>query len=192
MEVDVNCFERISFALKYYQARGYTFVDVPAMIPKADVETLCPDKDRIFYVEGSDLALVGSAEQSLFHLTAESLLKRGVYVAFTPCYRREPTLNRLTQREFYKVELFSSDSTKKTYYDMIEDASLLFTTLSNSKLKPKKFDAGEHGLDLVTQRLQIELGSYGSRVKENIVWHYGTGIAEPRFSVATEVEGSFL
>ena len=30
----------------------------------------------------------------------------------------------------------------------------------------------------------IELGSYGIRQHENITWVYGTGLAEPRLSIA--------
>jgi hypothetical protein len=32
----------------------------------------------------------------------------------------------------------------------------------------------------------IEIGSYGWRQNQDIIWAYGTGLAEPRFSIANQ------
>jgi hypothetical protein len=56
-----------------------------------------------------------------------------------------------------------------------------FQTLTTGHLNIVQTEIG-HDIELNS----IEIGSYGWRQHRDIIWAYGTGLAEPRFSIANQ------
>jgi hypothetical protein len=64
-----------------------------------------------------------------------------------------------------------------SYDQVMQDAKYVLSHLTRKLIKIEKT---KEGSDLTIDG--IEIGSYGVRNHKNIIWVYGTGLAEPRFS----------
>jgi hypothetical protein len=161
----------IAKSIDYYKSIGYKYVEVPWVVSD---EAICTTLNKSSYDEKN--RVVGSAEQSFIQLMIDKDIKPGSYVACTPCFRDELIINNVSYPYFLKVELIIVDK-----YDIdkcLNDAKGFFINY-NSNVIPLKTD---NGYDLMLN--DIEIGSYGVRKYKDYVWTYGTGLAEPRFSVA--------
>jgi hypothetical protein len=182
----------IGEAVQYYRRHGFTYVEVPWIVPRAVIDVTIPPGHVPHETTGG--ALVGSAEQSFVAMMLDGQLKRGEsYVAASPCFRDDPP-DRLHQTTFFKVELvyisdgqdpWDEDLKRKFAHGMALTAQRFF----HSTLLPKGSPATSivqtaDGYDIEYQG--IELGSYGVRGHNGWTWVYGTGLAEPRFSIATK------
>ena len=133
--------------------------------------------------------LVGSAEQSFLHLALNGMLKAGRYVAASPCFRDDPP-DRFHRRTFFKVELIDlyaagSEGLRQTPLYMAHTALRLFRALPGGE-QAKIVPTGEDTYDIELRG--VELGSYGTRSYDRWSWVYGTGLAEPRFTLAVQSE----
>ena len=201
-------------ALDYYEKAGYKYVDVPWAVSQEAVLITRPPhiQTPVFryrvdykgfvpehvgaacgYIEqGTDLCPVASAEQSFLQMKIDDPTFSGKLMALTPCFRNEPVIDELHQPYFMKVELINWDKTGREDMDkMIADARLFFedqlwvAAIHNTDPDP----IGIVAYDLVTTHSKIELGSYGIREHPKVGrWVYGTGLAEPRYSLALAKE----
>lgn len=172
---------RLGRAMAFYAARGYVAVDVPWWVPEDVTATTCTDRGRVMSVPGSG-DLVGSAEQSFLAMERQGALGRGRFVACTPCFRREPIVDRTHLLSFMKVELYRNDAaTPAALNETISDAEAFMLSelgVAGSLVRvptPEGWDLEIDG---------IEVGSYGVRTFAGCSWTFGTGLAEPRFSTA--------
>lgn len=187
---------RLAGAYLFYQSLGYKPVDVPWLVPRHVSFMTCADPARI--VETSlGLDLVGSAEVSFLGVQQRSPDYCGRYVAITPCFRNEP-IDELHQRYFMKVELFEGaygtdlDSSSCGPKILLHDSDRLLTNMVDYALEyMRTVIGGTHDLRVVTttegydiELNGIEVGSYGKRKGPRGDYLYGTGLAEPRFSIA--------
>lgn len=172
----------IAQAVAYYERLGYKYVEVPWIVSSEALGvTLPPGKEGLQTQDGS---LIGSAEQGFIQLLLDGKLSYGRYLAATPCFR-DDTVDELHQRTFFKVELIYvydicavSVDTARTR--LAQDAIGFFLSVSPpSSLTLPKTKSG-HDIELGG----VEVGSYGCREYKGHRWIYGTGLAEPRFSVA--------
>ncbi len=169
--------QNIAQAISYYTQRGYDYIEVPWVVPRdISMVTAPPDVEMYNCALGD---LVGSAEQSFIHLMVEQNLQ-GSYVAATPCWR--PENDQWHQPYFFKVELFKRTknltTARRESDKMAWHAQCFMEGLGGAPfLVPT-----ESGLDLEIGG--IEVGSYGARKWAGFTWAYGTGLAEPRFSMA--------
>jgi hypothetical protein len=191
----------IADALDYYQSLGYTYIEVPWLVDRCHNAATTPDGGPGVRAVGYDSqeldckSLVGSAEQSFISLLDfgepsygleqciyNDRFKPGKYCAVTPCFRDEVKYDLYTRPYFMKVELFDN-SVGYTYEILAMDAYnfMLGNSSEYDKLRFKKTDAG---VDIMMNG--IEMGSYGYRRWNSFGWSYGTGIAEPRFSVTVK------
>jgi hypothetical protein len=189
-EIDWNL---LSSALNYYKFVGFSYVEVPWMVPDEHVTVTCDDVSRWFRTRDG-LTLVGSAEQSFIAMIDAGVLKSGTYVSCTPCFRNEPVVDSLRVRDFMKVELIdvfewntSSRRLEKSLQATIKCAHTFFSnivanSLGGSFLKHLSLVDTPDGVDI--ELGGIEIGSYGVRSYKDMKWVYGTGLAEPRFTVA--------
>jgi hypothetical protein len=204
--VGTTQYRRLLDAVDYYEKCGFKYVDVPWAVGAEAIGITRPPWASVkggahLVAGGDDLFPVASAEQSFIQLQLDalhgSLDKRiaGSFCTLTPCFRNEPTLDDLHQPYFMKVELISWDRTTREDMDkMVAGARLLFERdlwvdcVHNADPDP----IGVVAYDLVTTHTGVELGSYGIRETEYLGrWLYGTGLAEPRFSYALELEEPF-
>lgn len=136
-------------------------------------------------LHGEDL-LVGSAEQAFIDRMLEGNMAVGKWQATTPCFRREPVYDRLHRPYFMKLELINylPGDPRLALEVMISQAQDTLRPLLHPSCPDIQVEKTEQGWDL-TLRGQ-EIGSYGVRTHGRHQWVYGTGLAEPRFSMLSE------
>lgn len=172
----------IQRAIEHYTGHGYKYVDAEWTAPKYIMNLTMPS-----FAKGIDATLIGpligSGEQYFLNEIFNGRLKRGKYCCATPCFR-DDVEDELHGLYFFKVELI--DTVDHDYSTMIGCAQELFDKegmLANQVAT----DADHFQVDLVDDKLGLELGSYGLRSHfDTGTWVYGTGVAEPRFSIVKE------
>lgn len=170
-------YQKIGHSIEFYKMKGFSYVDIPWDTPEKYRNITFVGED--FNPIKEDRFLVGSAEQSFIYLFDNGYLKRGSYVACTPCFRGDD-IDEYHQQYFLKVELFdSNDTSERRLIHIIETAKEYF----NQYLSVNVIQTENLTFDIETLS-GIELGSYGIREYRDKRWIYGTGLAEPRFSKA--------
>lgn len=169
-------------ALQHYKMLGFTYVEVPWAVEGRHIDaTLPPGARRTQLVERNPLTvidLVGSAEQGFLSMN----LAPGLYVGVTPCFRCEDRQDLLYQRWFMKIELFDNRD-EPAFRPLLVKAKGLMQSFSPAPVVEVET---EIGIDLEIGG--IEVGSYGCRsIHGYRPWAYGTGLALPRFSVASSI-----
>lgn len=164
-------------SLDWYTQHGFTYLEVPWVVP-SHITKITFDGTTENSIKSGDL--VGSSEQSFLYLHALGKLPPGKYCALTPCFRTEPVINETHRPYFMKLELIITDDvTDDNLKKMIVLCAECFGELSGQY---PSFVPTPYGYDIELNG--IEVGSYGIRTHNDFSWIYGTGIAEPRFSVA--------
>ncbi len=187
-------YKMISDAVLFYRNHGFHETTVPWIVTTETLKKTLPTDKRAFTVD-DNACLVGSAEQSFIELMVnDHLYNSKKYVAVTPCFR-DDDIDEIHQKYFMKVELFcffdkGMGSSEKNAYDTVKlmyNCAFKFFSeeaqkYSNSSeltfvhVDPRQCDIMLNG---------IEIGSYGTReINDEYIVAYGTGLAEPRFSLA--------
>ena len=177
----------IANAVEHYVGLGFTSIEVPWVVPDEVAAATAPAHVRPLTTR--DGTLVGSAEQSLLHLAATGSIGPGRYVAVSPCFRDDAP-DVLHGRHFVKVELMhlwpEGDPWAVRNEVILQARGFFLSQGVLATIDPNP--GGELGqFDLVSPPPSgVELGSYGVRTAtlggREILWVYGTGVAEPRFS----------
>lgn len=163
-------------ALNFYTIRGYRPLSAPLLVD-SDIVGLTLPSDRTSK-EHLGLHYVGSAEQSFYQLMKDGLLPKGKYMLLTPCHRDE--VNDESHLDiFLKLELISvsvdSINLGRDAYDFYDSLGDRVEIVKTEELS---------GFDLELNG--VEVGSFGSRVFNNQLVSYGTGLALPRYTQATK------
>ena len=191
-------------AREYYEKCGFKFIDAPWTVSREAILMTRPPwvtgEPFSYEAGGSHLYPVASAEQSFLQMQIDAIAAgnpiTGSFCAITPCFRNEPVLDDLHQPYFMKLELISWDKTTPEdlskmiagarLYIENDEAGLWVDVIKNNDPDPISVS---QAYDIVTDLQKIELGSYGIRQHPSVGrWVYGTGLAEPRYSYAIEVE----
>ncbi len=179
-------------AKSFYQSYNYNYnyIDVPWKCNKESYQLTCPYDSSLPEFEFNSTKngyLVASGEQSFIEMMFNNTIKPGMYQTITPCFREEKEYSDQTRPWFMKLELchilYDSQSLDKELLLklMINMVINFFENyISDLALIPTDI-----GFDLVSSG--IELGSYGYRQAGKYEYLYGTGVAEPRFSIAREI-----
>jgi seryl-tRNA synthetase len=201
-------------AREHFEEKGFKFVDVPWCVSWDAIMMTRPPHIQgepfHFWAGGNKQYPVASAEQSFLEMQLEATNKgkpiTGSYCAITPCFRNEPKLDDLHQPYFMKCELISwvpidgkLIEQEIQMHRMIDDARKLFEAeglevecVPNPEGLHDPIAVEGQAFDIISFRGNVEVGSYGIRQHPQVGrWIYGTGIAEPRFSYALEVEETF-
>jgi hypothetical protein len=172
-------------AQEYYTALGYTYTEVPWVVPVSVVRaTNVRHSVREWTTPNG--ALVGSAEQSFVHMALQGDLPlHGQYFAITPCFRVEPFIDEQHHSHFMKCELFMPVTVADDcdIRDVAEDALAFFQGLAHGVGTPEIVRTRE-GLDIMLNGIELGSYGYGEVPGTEVKWVYGTGLAEPRLSVA--------
>jgi len=167
-------------AVHYYEYEGFEYVEVPYFVPD-QIARMTFDGNGLL-IAGTRNTLVGSAEQSFLDVISET----GRYVAVTPCFRREPHYNELSQPHFMKVELFDNRPEAS-----VDEMLRLCATFMARRCPEIEIVQTDIGFDIILNG--IEVGSYGERTvvsdRLNLRWVYGTGLALPRFTLGRKRSG---
>lgn len=165
-------------AMEFYISKGYVPTTVPFIVSQEAIASTKPEHAE-FYPHDEYMFYVGSAEQSFVEMMINCDIGPGEYFAVTPCYRDEPYLDDYHLDVFLKLELIVVG--RQVELAVLDHAVQFFRRYVGSKdaLEVVKTD---EGFDVMLNG--VEIGSYGSREINGIVYTYGTGLAEPRFSTA--------
>jgi hypothetical protein len=175
---------RIGQAFEYYKTKGYQPVEVPWIVDDAVSAITFPavDETNSFLLKGSETGLVASAEQGFLQIA--DTLSLGKYVSCSPCFRREGGKTEFHQDTFMKIELFEKIDTncsmrQQKHLNLYKTIKTVTEFLGD---KAELVCLDEYSYDLNING--IEVGSYGIRQHQDTRWVYGTGLAEPRYSMA--------
>jgi hypothetical protein len=193
-------YRRLADAADFYKQYGFRYIDTPWLTQQKVNHVTKPRWARPIHHHVGALNhtfhIVASGEQSFLQLQYEELKQGGKIIGrwqtITPCYRDEQEINDLHRIGFMKLELIDwDDPTEKNLHSMIDQAFKCFKQYLTCCVVENDL-IEEHGFDIVSECGRIELGSYGIR-KGNIGgfdlrWIYGTGLAEPRLTLAIKDE----
>lgn len=177
----------IAKAKEYYEGLGYRYTETPWFVSDEAIKVTANPESAVDTDFGK---LVGSAEQGFIELIDKGMIRNGqALMSITPCFRKEEFYGAITRPYFMKVELMSfsridSPNQNKDYAQMMYEAYNFFKNNCDSKCN---FVRTEIGHDIFLNG--IEIGSYGTREWNGFQWVYGTGLAEPRFSIAKAKKG---
>lgn len=200
--IDPIDFRNLADAKDYYANLGYREVVAPWTVTEGAYAWTSPPGGVASY-EVAGRLLVASAEQSFIEMMGMGALTAGKFQATTPCFRDEGFYTRIRLPYFMKLELIEVLAlTGLTRYaehilndraeQMAQDALEFFSrrlSVHISETNDKDKLRASKSYDILSSGLGIELGSYGCRkLPSGITWVYGTGVAEPRLSVAIQME----
>lgn len=184
-------------AIEYYSKQGYKLIEVPWIVDEKVAKITLPEGAKPYYTEGG--VLVGSAEQGFLQMiinNLNSVPKKAM--AITPCFRGESNTNDATRNYFMKLELIKAVSStdidlQSAVLDVVTSSLNFFRKYLGEEVTSFHTSEGRYTKDIMFRGL--ELGSYGFRshdlkslyLKGHISWVFGTGLAEPRLSIAREM-----
>lgn len=177
----------ISVFLENAIRNGYVTCTVPLTVSK-DIMEQTRQHEYTKDMAHLDKFYVSSAEQSFLQLVNDKQINGGKYVAISPCFRDEPTLDESHFNIFLKIELFIHKGTVTDLNEMVDFCKLKFAV--NSSIPLDHFEVEYTGINQLDINLRIsdseviELGSYGIREFKGSHYVYGTCLAEPRYTYA--------
>lgn len=190
-------YEAISYSNIYYRINGYEYIQTPWIVSEQTSQITKPKDKKDFFV--NDKVLVASGEQSFLELIRlKQLEPHKRFQTTTPCFRDE-NVDVLHKTYFMKTELIYFEYFDKTneqierFKHEVDNMCQNICKKFYNKYIPSKTIPIEstnenkelYLFDIVTDNsFETELGSYGIRLCDNIIWAYGTGCAEPRLSYA--------
>ena len=183
MILDTIDYSLLAKAQLYYKGLGYQNVTTPWLVSlQAVVATLPPNSQAYQTMAG---CLVGSGEQGFIQMMLDGKMEPGRYQTTTPCFRDEPEYDEFTRPAFMKTELiwYMPDiDPAQAYNQVVRNAVTCMFEISDAE----ELNAVEtpDGYDIVCNG--VELGSYGIRKMQEHLWVFGTGLAEPRFSLTVQ------
>lgn len=206
-----NAFQLMHNAIRWWQRKGFQYVDLPWIVPRQYSDATRPPSARD--ISTSHGSFVASGEQSFLQLWDEGRLSthrtdalgsqeqlaevQGTgqvpvpgYIGWTPCLRDEPVLDEHHQHGFMKAEWFvplsSSQSPNLALAKLIERQIEMFEFVAGDSLDQTGCLAvlPQANLQFDLVLCDIEIGSYGVRTFKDKAYIYGTALALPRFSQA--------
>jgi seryl-tRNA synthetase len=170
----------IARAIDYYQLSGFNYIEVPWIVSGDAIYSTIP-KDRSPIPTNNEF-LVGSAEQSFVQLMIDQKIEPGKYVAASPCFR-DDSEDKLHKKYFFKVELIYLDNKQLSYNDLYNLIKVAYKYYESIVLNKNKLNIVKTNIGFDIEYNNIEIGSYGIRDYNGWYWVYGTGFAEPRYSI---------
>lgn len=178
-------YARLGAAQKIFEEFGFQNIETPWLVSPQAIDATIPPGFRSF--DSLFGCLVGSAEQGFIQLMSDGQLTPDTcYQSTSPCFRQEDEYNELTRQTFMKLELhwYRPQEPRKAVQMMLRT---VFDCYFEIAPEVERFDLIEtpEGLDINLNG--VEIGSFGVREWNGHVWAYGTGLAEPRFSLAMKL-----
>jgi hypothetical protein len=173
-------YARLAHAQAFFKGRGYQNVETPWLVTPQAVRATTPIPEVI--IETIRGVLVNSGEQGFIQKMVDGELTPGMYQTLTPCFV-DLSNGETAGAEYYEqIELlcYMPDDVRTVYEQMINDVMACYFEISDAE----SFDArqNEDGVEIAFNNIVV--GKYGIRAMGNHKWVYGTGLTEPRFTLA--------
>ena len=104
------------YALKFVTGKGFTYMTVPHMVNSrtaqgAGFSPKSSDESNEYFMDGEDLALIGTAEAPLTGYHADEIIDEAnlplLYAGYSPCYRNEAGTYGKHARGLFRVHQFN-------------------------------------------------------------------------------------
>ena len=135
----------IGFALDKMQKKGYLYVETPLMLNEKSIFASMDKaaiEQSVYHVEGEDLNLIGTAEQSLLAMHMDQTIPEWElpkkYISYSMCFRKEVGSHGINEKglwrthQFNKVEQFifcSPEESEKYYEELLENSENILNSL---------------------------------------------------------------
>jgi hypothetical protein len=160
----------------YYENNGFKRIESPWTVSEY-VDNITKPKDVIScQLKHNNKCLVASGEQSFLYLYLKEFLPKGQFQTTTPCFRQD-NFDYQHSKYFIKNELIKTDIVNNDELVKITEVCLKFY---RKYLPDSEIITTDLGFDI--EYRGNELGSYGIRESEFLIWIYATACAEPRLS----------
>lgn len=183
--------EMVTDASWWWKCERFLPAKVPMLVDPEIMAWTCPPgviDRRLTHSDGRQY--VASAEQSFLQLEKDGLLKPGdKRQALTPCYRDEDNLDETHLNVFLKLELIEYHSVEGSRGICLDHLAECLAHRMRQFFEyrglPVEVAETEIGYDVMYE--DLELGSFGVRISPlGNLYIYGTGLAEPRASIAMQ------
>jgi len=133
----------IRFTIDFMTGKDYTYIEGPLMLNgKAIYASMdkAAIQDSVYSIEGEDLNLIGTSEQSLLAMHANEVIKElpKKYFSYSMCFRKEIGAHGINEKglwrthHFNKIEQFAfckPEDSEKTYNEMMKTSEEIMKKL---------------------------------------------------------------
>src|SRR3989344_5419102 len=129
----------------FYYLKGYLYVETPLMLNEKSIFASMDKaaiEQSVYHVEGEDLNLIGTAEQSLLAMHMDQTIPEWElpkkYISYSMCFRKEVGSHGINEKglwrthQFNKVEQFifcSPEESEKYYEELLENSENILNSL---------------------------------------------------------------
>ena len=178
-------------SVDHYRSRGYQPIETSWWVTENVKDITKPDGKFVedYQVSVNKKYLVASGEQSYLYMMAKGMLVPGKYQTITPCFRNE-VQDVIHRKHFMKNELiYAYCDDPEEMHKMMASASAFFGQYLSTRTVKKEPQDDVTAVCYDIETLSgVELGSYGIRRYGPFKWVFGTGVAEPRLSLAIAMQ----
>ena len=135
----------IRFALEFMQSKNYDYIETPLMLHEKEIYASMDKKsikESVYSIEGEDLNLIGTAEQSLLAMHSDKTFKQSElpkkYFSYSMCFRKEIGSHGINEKglwrthQFNKVEQFifcSPEDSDKFFIELLKNSEEILKKL---------------------------------------------------------------
>lgn len=175
-------YQLLADSQKFYTAQGFQVIETPWTVTKEISDITRPKDCPDWTIKEKGKVLVASAEQGFLYLLNKGFLPAGKYQSIGPCFRNDHFTTTHT-KYFMKNELIVvGENRKDKAFELAQLAKSYFHKIGLVKSDIKETAEGYDVIDRPHSGRSTELGSYGVREHRDMIWLYGTALAEPRTS----------
>jgi seryl-tRNA synthetase len=135
----------IRFAIDFMKKRGYEYIETPLMLNNKSIYASMDKKaiqDSVYSIEGEDLNLIGTAEQSLLAMHSGETIPEWElpkkYFSYSMCFRKEIGAHGINEKglwrthQFNKIEQFifcRPEDSEKLYDELLKNSEEILKEL---------------------------------------------------------------
>ena len=135
----------IRFAVDFMNKKGYSYIETPLMLNEKAIFASMDKtaiEESVYSVDGEDLNLIGTAEQSLLAMHSDDVLKENElpkkYFSYSMCFRKEIGSHGINEKglwrthQFNKIEQFifcKPEDSEKLYDELFKNSEEILKLL---------------------------------------------------------------
>jgi len=146
----------VRFAMDFMKKRGYEYIETPLMLNEKSVYASMDKQaieESVYSIEGEDLNLIGTAEQSLLAMHSGDVLNEKElpkkYFSYSMCFRKEIGAHGINEKGLWRTHQFNK--VEQFVFCMPEDSEKFYDELlKNSEEILKELELPYRTLELCT------------------------------------------
>ncbi|MEI6058260.1 MAG: serine--tRNA ligase [archaeon] len=162
----------VRFAIDFMRKKGYEYIETPLMLNEKSIYASMDKgaiEQSVYKIEGEDLALIGTAEQSLLAMHAGNVIPEWElpkkYFSYSMCFRKEVGAHGINEKGLWRTHQFNK--IEQFIFCKPEDSSKLYEELlKNSMDILNELELPYHVIELCTG----DLADWKHRSADLEVW----------------------